>query len=154
MIWPVYSTWPESYLPALLTWIWKCGPVRSISCMLLKQPLASSLCWMNAHGLSRVEVSPFHPNALLRVRGELLQELVCDPVVVEVRIGDSRGNSCYADSLPAWYKNSPVLVQAGTHLISTEAEIAKVSCEATYTPVFQSREGVLLHLMSKCWTSR
>ena len=106
--------------------------------------LASSLCQMNAHGLSRVELSPFHPNALLRVRGELLQELVCNPVVVEVRIGDSRGNACFADSIPAWYKNSPVLVQAGTHLISTEAEIAKVTCESTYTPVFKSREGKLL----------
>ena len=106
--------------------------------------LASSLCQMNTHGLSRVELSPFHPNALLRVRGELLQELVCNPVVVEVRIGDSRGNACFADSIPAWYKNSPVLVQAGTHLISTEAEIAKVTCESTYTPVFKSREGKLL----------
>ena len=106
--------------------------------------LASSLCKMNTHSLSRVEVSPFHPHALLRVRGELLQELVCDPVVVDVRLGDSRGNSCYADSIPAWYKNSPVLVQAGTHLVSTEAEVAKIACEASYTPVFQSREGVLL----------
>ena len=106
--------------------------------------LASSLCRMNTHGLSRIEVSPFHPHALLRVRGELLQELVCTPVTVEVRIGDSRGNACYADALPAWYKNSPVLIQAGTHLISTEAEIAKVTCEATYTPVFMSREGKLL----------
>ena len=30
------------------------------------------------------------------------------------------------------------------HLISTEDEIAKVSCESTFTPVFHSQEGVLL----------
>ena len=92
---------------------------------LMKEKLArvgSQLCSMNRHSLAHSELSPFHPDALLRVRGEIVQELTCTRVQVTARIGDKRSEDCLAHSLPVWLQNEPVFLQAETHLIIESAE--------------------------------
>ena len=106
--------------------------------------LGMSLCHMNRHTLIQSERSPFHKNAILRIRGEVIQELSCTPVQVEARIGDKRSNKCLLDSLPVWLKNEPMYLQAGTNLVVSESEIAMVICDAMYTPVFKTQNDVLL----------
>ena len=106
--------------------------------------VGTSLCKMNRHSMLQAELSPFHEDALLRVRGEVLQELRCTPVQVEVREGDKRSEKCHSDAMPAWLDGAPVYVQAATHLILGKNEMAEVTCSSLYTPIFRSDDGVLL----------
>ena len=105
--------------------------------------MGSNLCKMNRHSLNTAEISPFHINSLLRIRGEVVSELECTPVTVSVREGDRR-TFCTADSLPAWLGNEPVHVQAGTHLVVSDSQMAQIPCTGRYPAVFRVDSGVLL----------
>ena len=97
-----------------------------------------SICKMGAHGLGHAELSPFHPNSLLRVRGDIVQELTCTAVTVEVRLGENRG--CYEDTLPIWLNNQPLYLQAESHLVLEEADISRVDCKSVYPPIFLTND--------------
>jgi hypothetical protein len=103
-----------------------------------------SLCQMNTHHLDTAELSPFHENSLLRIRGEILQEYTCTPARIEIRIGDERAGKCYKDSLPGWYQNQPIFVQAATNLIVTAGELDQVHCNSQFSPIFVAETGELL----------
>lgn len=114
---------------------------------LMKEKLTrvgSQLCTMNRHSLAHSELSPFHPDALLRVRGEIVQELTCTRVQVNARIGDKRSEDCLADSLPVWLQNEPVFLQAETHLIIESAELSQVPCKSLFVLVFRASDDTLL----------
>ena len=105
----------------------------------LKQ-VSSSICKMGKHGLGISELSPFHPNSLLRLRGDIIQELTCIPVIVDIRIGEKRSDLCTMDALPAWLHNQPIYVQSDSHLIVEEADISAISCDSTYQPIFMAAD--------------
>ena len=105
--------------------------------------MGSNLCMMSQHSLHTAELSPFHKNSLLRIRGEIVSELECNPVQVVIRIGDQRG-FCTTDTIPGWLDNEPVHVQAGTHLVVEESQINQVACNQRYTAIFRTDNGVLL----------
>ena len=102
------------------------------------------LCHMSQHTIESTELSPFHTNSLIRVRGDLVQELSCTPVTAQVRVGESGDGKCYADSLPAWISNQPVRIQAGTHLILQQDEVEQVNCNSTYPPIFVAADKTTL----------
>ena len=102
------------------------------------------LCHMAQHTIESTELSPFHTNSLIRVRGDLVQELSCTPVVAQARVGESRDGKCYADSLPAWISNQPIRIQAGTHLILQQDEVEQVNCNSTYPPIFVAADKTTL----------
>lgn len=102
------------------------------------------LCNLQMEGWSKLEVSPFHSDSLIRVRGDLIQELICTPQKVEIRIGEKRGDLCYANSIPGWIGSEPILVQAVTHLVLNSEEISQVDCKATYPPVFEASGNILV----------
>ena len=115
--------------------------------VLLKDRLrhvAGNLCRVSQHSLGRAELSPFHKNSLLRVKGEVLQELACKPVQAEIRLGESRSTRCYTDAIPAWLNNEPVLIAAQTRLVIGHDDSQTVKCDAAYTPVFQTTDGSLV----------
>ena len=87
------------------------------------------------------ELSPFHPNSLLRIRGDVIQELQCKKVVAIARIGDKRGDQCSSDSLPVWIENQPLRLQARTHLVIDEDPLERIPCNAAFVPVFLSSDG-------------
>ena len=100
------------------------------------QGMSTKLCRMNTHNLGNTELSPFHANALVRQRGDVISELLCKPIVAHVRIGEARDQKCYRDSLPAWVGNTPVWVQAVTHLVIDEEDAEEINCNSTFLPVF------------------
>lgn len=101
----------------------------------LKQ-VGKSVCKMSQHGLGSTEISPFHPDSLLKLRGDLIQELTCTRVQVEARLGERRSDNCYLDAFPAWLHTQPIFIQAETHLVIEAADISTVSCESKFQPVF------------------
>ena len=105
--------------------------------------VGTNLCKMNQHSLHLAEISPFHPNSLLRVRGEVVSELECTPVPVYIQLGDRR-TFCSADSIPGWLGNEPVHVQADTHLIIEDKQVHQIPCTGRYAAIFRADDGVLL----------
>ncbi len=108
------------------------------------QTLSSKLCSINSHSLQYSELSPFHPDSLLRIRGDIIQELQCTPVRATARIGEKRNEKCFSDSLPVWINNQPMRMQARTHLILDEDPLDEVPCEAAYMPIFVATDGTTL----------
>ena len=103
--------------------------------------LSRKLCSINRETLNLNELSPFHQNSLLRIRGDVVQELQCKPVIATAKIGDKRSDQCSSDSLPVWIENQPLRLQARTHLIIEEDPLEMIPCNAAYVPVFLARDG-------------
>ena len=106
--------------------------------------LGARLCSVMQEAVDNYELSPYHKHALIRVRGDVVQELFCKPQRVEVRLGEQRGDRCYQDALPGWYGNQPVLVQARTHLIVEPEEVHLISCNNKFPPVFKALNNELI----------
>ena len=98
--------------------------------------LAKKICTMNRSNLPFTELSPFHPNSLLRVRGDIVQELRCTNLTAVARLGDKRSDKCHSDSIPAWINNQPIRIQARTHLVLEDDPLDMVPCQASYMPLF------------------
>ena len=97
--------------------------------------LAQALCKMTQHNLHSVEISPFNQDALLRVSGEVLNELRCTRVTVQVKLRTSAGY-CTLDGLPAYHKGQLWFVQPVTRLLIKPEDARKVKCDNAYLPVF------------------
>ena len=108
------------------------------------QTITSKFCSMSSHNLHLNEISPFHANSLLRIRGDLIQELQCKEVTVVAKIGDKRTDKCSGDSLAVWLGNEPVRIQARTHLIVEEDPLEMIPCNAAYSPVFLASDNKTL----------
>ena len=106
--------------------------------------VGQKLCRMTQHTLETTELSPFHSDSLIRVRGDLVQELKCTTVTAQVRVGEARDGKCYADSIQAWISNQPVRIQAVTHLVLQPGEVEAVNCNSTYPPYFMAADGKTL----------
>ena len=108
------------------------------------QGMSAKICRMNTHNLGNTELSPFHTNALVRQRGDIISELLCKPVLAHVRMGENRNRKCYSDSLPAWVGNTPVWIQAVTHLVLDEEDAEEINCNSTFLPVFLMKSDRLI----------
>ena len=107
--------------------------------------MGEKLCNLNSHGITRVEMSPFHQNSLLRVLGDVIQELTCAPVRVQVRIGEKRDEKCYSEALPVWLNNQPVWISALNHLVIEVSELEAMPCESIYSPLFATDNNTIVH---------
>ena len=103
--------------------------------------VTSKICTVSSHSLELNELSPFHPDSLLRVRGDIIQELRCKRVIAVARIGETRNEKCSSDSLPVWVDNQPVRIQSRTHLVVDEDPLEMIPCNAAYMPVFLAKDG-------------
>lgn len=108
------------------------------------QRVGATLCKMNQHALQRAERSPFHEGALLRIRGDIVQELTCTPVVAEIRLTEKRTEQCTRDAIPVYVNERPSYLLAYDKIIVDETEISMVPCERSYTPVVYTKEGALI----------
>jgi len=106
--------------------------------------MGARLCRMSTATLMHTELSPFTPDAVLRVRGDVIQELQCRRLTVTARLGDQRGKTCSTAALPIWLHNQPVYLQAGDHMIIHHAEVEHVDCRSTFTPYFMTITGDVL----------
>jgi hypothetical protein len=106
--------------------------------------VGSSLCTMSRQNLHQTELSPFHKDSLIRIRGALVSELQCERVTVEARLGDQRGPHCYKDSLPVWVRNKPLHMLAVSGLIVEENTLTHIPCQNQFNSVFRTKDGIMV----------
>ena len=70
--------------------------------MLRTAQMQLHLCAIGLNNKAQMERSPFHPDALVRTRGHIIQEMECQPVQVKSTLGYQRGDLCYMDYLPVY----------------------------------------------------
>ena len=103
--------------------------------------LSRKLCDINRHSLHDVQLSPFHANTILQIRGDLISELTCSEVTVTAHIGEQRSKYCHIDALPVFLAGRPVYIQSRTHIIVTGDDSTRTPCDKKLLPIFSSRNG-------------
>ena len=102
----------------------------------LTSQVASELCTLAKDSWQQEMLSPFHPHALLRVRGEVLQELICRPASVIMREGDSLDNTCWQDAIPVLQGGEHLLLEANTRILVEPSKVRRMPCDALNLPIF------------------
>jgi len=105
--------------------------------------LGHRVCRMNFASLKSLERSPFHKNALIRIRGQLIQELTCKEVQVTATEGDTRGE-CYDNLLPVTLEGIPLFLDAVSMVVVEDSTLHQVACSEMYTAVVQTDAGIFL----------
>ena len=102
----------------------------------LTSEIAGELCTLARGSWQQEMLSPFHPHALLRVRGEILQELICRPVPVILREGDSLEDTCWQDALPVLRGGEHLLLEANTRILVEPSNVRRTPCDTLNLPIF------------------
>ena len=97
------------------------------------------ICSFNSKSLHQSEVSVFDNTSLIRIRGQVLQEISCTPVIVQAKIGDSTGK-CYNRLIPVYYNGHRRFMSTDNVIYDDKhpSEIHEVNCDAQYLPIFVS----------------
>ena len=103
--------------------------------------LHSSMCRISEGSLTTQERSPFHDHSMIRLRGDLIQELLCTPVDVAVEVGARPTEKCYSDSIFGRVGTEYVLVEGKTKLVVDFHAGTPVNCNDTLPPVFIASDG-------------
>ena len=101
------------------------------------------LCMLGTESVQQMERSPLHPNALIRDRGDIIQEMECTKVEVTVSPGYKRHDKCSRDHLPVYMNEEPVYLDT-SKLITKQPVFDLVECTEIFTPIFETIDGTLV----------
>ena len=94
--------------------------------------------------------SPFHPDSYLRLRNDIISEIICKKVLVHAVIGENRRHFC-TDSLPVYYQNEQRELQSNTKLLMNQISnttVAKIPCAEATLPIFASVDRKIMLMAS------
>ena len=95
--------------------------------MNLLKGIDARFCETDVKTLPLYQRSPFTPHHLLRIHGELVQELKCKEVSVEIPLGQLF-DVCY-NALPVFYNGHLRFVTPIDHILLTEEDVIHVPCK-------------------------
>ena len=101
------------------------------------------LCTIGLSNIAQMERSPFQPDALIRTRGHIIQEMECQPVQVKSTLGYQRGDLCHTDYLLVYLGEEAVYLDAMGMIVTTPV-LDQVDCKGIFTPIFQTTDGRLI----------
>ena len=103
--------------------------------------MGSNLCMMNRQGLHQTEISPFHNDSLIRISGDIVREIQCQPIVAEAELGEDRNHKCYSDAIPVWYNSEPLFMTIRNKLIVEEDLLSVIPCESQSAGILKTNNG-------------
>ena len=106
--------------------------------------ISKSLCELSKPNLAKIGKNPSQTNTLIKIRGEVIQEIQCTTEIVEARKGDKHEDLCTTDLLPVWLNLEPVYLQANTRLIVPNMKPNQIDCSMRYSPIFVTNDGALI----------
>jgi len=101
------------------------------------------LCTLGANSLHQLERSPIHPNALIRDRGDIIQEMQCQTVEVTSSPGYQRHDKCSKEYLPVYLGEEPVYLDT-SKLITRKPILDLLDCDEVFPPIFETTNGQLV----------
>ena len=101
------------------------------------------LCTLGANSLHQLEQSPIHPNALIRDRGDIIQEMQCQTVEVTSSPGYQRHDKCSKAYLPVYLGEEPVYLDT-SKLITRKPILDLLDCDEVFPPIFETTDGQLV----------
>lgn len=105
--------------------------------------MAKQLCLLARDSWTNELISPFNPRALLRVRGEILQELLCREVEVTAVEGDHIEEKCFHQALPVLKGGEHLLLRANTRLLVEPSALEETPCTRLSAPLFVVGTSIL-----------
>ena len=109
------------------------------------QSMGSRLCAINKGQLPLHELSPFHKNSLIRTRGDVVEELECEEVTVELREGEDRHKGlCVKGAFPVYLSGQPLHLLTGTHLVVESADVILEHCANTPAEILLAKGRIFL----------
>ena len=106
--------------------------------------LHSSLCRLNEDQILTADLSPFHSHALIRARGDVVQEMLCTPVDLTVEVGTSYKDQCFDDAIVGRIGSEHVLIRGRNRLVVDVSDGIVVHCDSVMPPIFQTTDGQLV----------
>ena len=103
----------------------------------LTNNLSQELCQISRSAWLTDTISPWHPDSLLRTRGEIIQELTCTPTDVLVAVGDHLEQKCYAGALPVTRGGERLLMEARTRVLFTPVAVMEMECSTLTSAIFE-----------------
>ena len=101
------------------------------------------LCTLGANSLHQLERSPIHPNALIRDRGDIIQEMQCQTVEVTSSPGYQRHDKCSREYLPVYLGEEPVYLDT-SKLITRKPILDLLDSDEVFPPIFKTTNGQLV----------
>ena len=90
-----------------------------------------------------VNWSPIHPNALIRDRGDIIQEMQCRTVEVTSSPSCQRHDKCSKEYLPVYLGEEPVYLDT-SRLITRQPILDLLDCNEVFPPIFETTKGQLV----------
>ena len=85
---------------------------------------------------------------MIRIRGDIIQELRCKEVLVKATTGYQRNQEFHRDHLPVYLGEEPAYIDT-SRLITTNPIMDQVDCAELFPPIFQSITGQLVQATPK-----
>lgn len=101
------------------------------------------LCMLGEHSIQQLERSPFHPDALIRDRGDIIQEMQCRTVEVTSSPGYQRHDKCSREYLPVYLGEEPVYLDTA-RLVTRKPILDLLDCAEVFPPIFEATNGALV----------
>ena len=101
------------------------------------------LCTLGTNSLHQLERSPIHPNALIRDRGDIIQEMLCQTVEVTSSPGYQRHDKCSKEYLPVYLGEEPVYLDM-SKLVTRKPTLDLLDCNEVFPPIFETTGGQLV----------
>ena len=103
------------------------------------------LCTLGLNSIAQMERSPFHPDALIKTRGHIIQEMECQPVQVISALGYQRGDLCHMDYLPVYLGEEAVYLDVMGMIVTTPV-LDQLDFKGIFTPIFQATNERLIQV--------
>ena len=78
---------------------------------------------------------------VLRRRGDLVQQIQCQPVQVVVAVGTTPSSKCYPDHLPGYWNGELILINSETRVITPMAQVHQANCSQDDTVFLRDSTG-------------
>ena len=100
------------------------------------------LCTIALSNTALAEVrSPFSNDAIIRVRGDLLYELICTPVIVRFKLHEELSPTCFREAVIGRVGDEIVLLDTRNFVIHEVTDLAVTPCDDHFPEIIKSEEG-------------
>ena len=103
--------------------------------------ISTRICRSGVHLHDVVPVT--QDGRVLRRRGDLVQQIQCQPVRVIVAVGTTPSPQCYPDHLPGYWNGELILINSETRVITPLAQVHQANCSQDDTVFLLDSSGAV-----------